>query len=155
MMELKTFKRRVEVLLRDGVRLEGCFFVAATSPFHDGPQSLAELLNSERRFLPLELDSGEVILLSRNGLSRVSCQAEENQSQNLSGPRLPAEVHFQGGETLQGTVLQDLPEEYPRLSDCLNIGPQFFLLEKAGRHHLVNSEAALWVGTGRERPPFG
>src|SRR5580765_6904101 len=59
--EYRVEKRRADatVTLTSGQTERGCFFLASSSTRHDGPERVADLLNSELGFFPFEIhDAG-------------------------------------------------------------------------------------------------
>src|SRR6266404_4623143 len=69
--EYRVEKRRADaiVTLSSGQTERGCFFLASSSTRHDGPERVAELLNSEHGFFPFEIhdDSGtHTVLYNRS-----------------------------------------------------------------------------------------
>jgi hypothetical protein len=55
--ELRIEKQRIDavVTLSSGLSTQGSFFIAGGSALHDGPELVAELLNSEPGFFPFEI----------------------------------------------------------------------------------------------------
>lgn len=145
MIELEMIKRDVEVELHDLSRLKGRLFVSPTSPSHDGCESVSELFNGPRRFLPLELEQGQVILLQKEAVVTVLLAESEQGAIPQSASRLPAALHLASGKVVNGIVRQDLPREYPRLSDYLNQSPRFFTVEVDGKDCLVNASQVCFV----------
>ena len=56
------------ILLADGARQEVCVFLANASPFHEGPETLDEFLNSARPFLPARAADGRAHLIGTHGI---------------------------------------------------------------------------------------
>ena len=61
---LRVHKDRVEVsiIMSDGSNIEGCVFLG------EG-ERVSDMLNSDRRFLPLELPSQELLLVNKNSIA--------------------------------------------------------------------------------------
>ena len=70
-MKLQTIKRQVEVVFEDGTRMEGSLFLSTASAHRWGKESIGELLNGDRKYLPMELTGGEVVLLSKKAIVMV------------------------------------------------------------------------------------
>jgi hypothetical protein len=115
-----------------------------------GAQSLLELLNAPRRFLPLETENGELLLVQKNGL----VLARSNQcilvQRSPHAKDIPVSVELLTGDSMDGTISHDLPESYPRISDFLNFSPQFFALRIDGWDCLLNSESVRSVRPVKE-----
>lgn len=136
-MKLTMIKKQVEVVFEDGTKMEGAFFLSPSSAHHWGTESLEELLNGDRKFLPMELGPEQVVLISKSSISRVSAN-EKDEGVSLRGTtKIPAEVVFRSGETIDGIVYQDLPMTHSRLSDYLNRSEAFFHIEVDSRDCFV------------------
>jgi hypothetical protein len=128
-VKLRMIKKQVEVLFEDGTSLEGSFFLSPTSAHHWGTESIEELLNGDRKYLPMELNPEEVVLLSKNAIVMASAKEKETEPPFRGPTRIPAEVVFRSGKTLSGVVYHDLPMTHSRLSDYLNRSGSFFHME--------------------------
>jgi hypothetical protein len=53
-LKLETIRRRAEVVFSDGTRESGNFFLSPRSPNHADRESVGELLNGERSYIPSE-----------------------------------------------------------------------------------------------------
>lgn len=138
-MKLKMIKKQVEVVFEDGTKLEGAFFLSPSSAHHWGTESLEELLNGDRKFLPMELGPDQVVLISKNAVMRVSAKEKDAEVIPRGSTKIPAEVVFRSGETVDGIVYQDLPMTHSRLSDYLNRSEAFFYIEVDARDCFVAS----------------
>jgi hypothetical protein len=78
-VKLQTIKRQVEVVFEDGTRMEGSLFLSTASAHRWGKESIGELLNGDRKYLPIELTGGEVVLLSKKAI----VMAFSNSAQRL------------------------------------------------------------------------
>jgi hypothetical protein len=111
--------------------LEGILSHAPHSQFHEGPETLLELLNLPVNMLPFQRLSDDATLL----LSRLDIQwlmAGPGVAPDLVRPhafRFTREervrVRLRGGEELEGLLQMELPEMINRASDYLN-GPESF-----------------------------
>jgi hypothetical protein len=150
MRTIVRIRRQAEVWFTDGSRITGSFFLEPVSPHGQEPQSLLELLNAPRRFLPLETENGELLLVQKNGL----VLARSNQcilvQRSPHAKDIPVSVELLTGDSMDGTISHDLPESYPRISDFLNFSPQFFALRIDGWDCLLNSESVRSVRPVKE-----
>jgi hypothetical protein len=142
MTVLETIRKSAEVRLLDGQSLEGAFFLERATPAGAGPQSLLELLNSPRRFLPFEIRPGEVLLLGKQGIAYAVSEPATGGPCPSCSRSFDAAVVMVTGQTLLGTIVQDLPDHFPRLSDFLNFSPGFFAL-RVGMKDWYLSTAAI------------
>jgi len=132
-------KKQVEVVFENGTKLEGAFFLSPSSAHHWGTESLEELLNGDRKFLPMELGQEKVVLISKSAILRVSAKEKDAEVTPRGSTKIPAEVVFTSGETIDGIVYQDLPVTHSRLSDYLNRSEAFFHVEVDSRDCFVAS----------------
>ena len=138
-------RRRGEVLFSDGTRESGDFFVAPNSASHTGRESIAELLNGERSYIPLESRAGAVVLLQKRSIVMVLLEADEMRKDLAYQRPITAQVCFLSGESMEGTVYLDLPKSHSRLSDFLNYSKAFFYFEVGDKDYLVNSQFVKMV----------
>jgi hypothetical protein len=138
-------RRKGEVIFSDGTRESGDFFVSPSSASHTGRESIAELLNGERSYIPLESRAGEVVLLQKRSIVMVLLEADEMRKDLAYQRRITAQVRFLSGESMEGTVYLDLPKSHSRLSDFLNYSKAFFYLEVGDKDYLVNSQFVKMV----------
>jgi len=144
-LKLDMIRRRGEVIFSDGTRESGDFFVSPSSASHTGRESIAELLNGERSYIPLESRAGEVVLLQKRSIVMVLLEADEMRKDLAYQRRITAQVRFLSGESMEGTVYLDLPKSHSRLSDFLNYSKAFFYLEVGDKDYLVNSQFVKMV----------
>lgn len=145
MLKLDMIRRKGEVIFSDGTRESGDFFVSPSSASHTGRESIAELLNGERSYIPLESRAGEVVLLQKRSIVMVLLEADEMRKDLAYQRRITAQVRFLSGESMEGTVYLDLPKSHSRLSDFLNYSKAFFYLEVGDKDYLVNSQFVKMV----------
>lgn len=128
-MKLQTIKKQVEVVFEDGTRMEGSLFLSMASAHRWGKESIGELLNGDRKYVPMELTGKEVVLLSKKAIVMAFSKEKEAEPIPTNAKKIPAEVILRSGETLKGEVFNDLPMTYSRLSDYLNESDAFFYIE--------------------------
>jgi hypothetical protein len=145
LLKIQKEKRAAEVIYRDRSRQAGSFFVSLTSSHRHGPESIADLLNGERRYLPFEMEDGPVVIVQKNAILMVCLQEREVAEIPQRSDRVLAEVTFLSGHQVTGIIYNDLPSSYPRLSDCLNGARRFFHLEIESTDCLINSDSVKHV----------
>ena len=134
----------VRVLLAGDEPTDGVLCLAPYARFHDGPQTLLELLNSGDRVIPLEVpEDGSVRLVTRTEIVWVAPHAGvEARLQRHPGLRTAHEeqvrVRLVDGSFLEGLLQLELPNELNRASDFLNLADDFFALETDEGLLLVN-----------------
>jgi hypothetical protein len=144
-LKLETIRRRAEVVFSDGTRESGDFFLSPRSPNHAGRESMAELLNGERSYIPLESGAGKIILVQKRSIVMVLLEGDEVRKDPAYQRPITAQVCFLSGENMEGTVYLDLPRSHSRLSDFLNYSKAFFCLKVGDRDYLVNSRFVKMV----------
>jgi hypothetical protein len=128
-VKIETIKKQVEVVLEDGSRFEGSLFLSPASAHRWGEESIEELLNGDRRYLPMELGSKEVVLLSKSAIVMAVSKEKETEPIPTTAKKIPVELVLRSGETLRGDVHNDLPKTHSRLSDYLNHTDAFFHIQ--------------------------
>ena len=145
MLKVQKAKKPVEVIYTDHSRQGGNFFVSLTSSHRHGPESITDLLNGERRYLPFEAEDGAITIVHKKAILMVCLKSSEVPETVEMSERVLAQVTFLSGHCVTGYIYNDLPRSYPRLSDYLNGTPLFFHLEIDGTDCLVNSEFVKFV----------
>lgn len=123
---------------------DGFFSVTPISPFRAGPETILDVLNSDRRVIPfLRSDDEATLLLTRAAIDWVDVGPEV--ALELVRPRNyrvtreeRVELVLGNGTRLGGLIQMELPEESNRTSDFLNGEEDFFPLLSQGRTLLVN-----------------
>jgi hypothetical protein len=137
-----------KITLFGGETVEGELFVGARSPKHDGPETLAELLNDNTRsFVPFQTEEG-MMLLNRVTVRTVDFESPEllaiftrpdNERVYPLSVILRTEIPE---DALEGYCYTgDLPAEAQRPVDMLNAPDMFVLLFSNDHMVLVNKNA--------------
>jgi hypothetical protein len=143
--EYRVEKRRAQatVMLSSGTSENGCFFLASSCTRHDGPERVADLLNSEAGFFPFEIhdDSGvRTVLYHRSHVVFVTLADDEATLDPGYGVaiRRVVSVLLSNGERLVGAVRVYRPEGRDRLSDWARQPETFRYIETADATTVVN-----------------
>jgi len=124
--------------------VDGVLCLAPYARFHDGPQTLLELLNGGDRVMPVECPSdGSVRLVTRTEIVWVAPHAGvDARLQRPASCRVTHEeqvrVRLADGSVLEGLLQIELPNELNRASDFLNLAEDFFALETDDGVRFVN-----------------
>ncbi len=140
MLKIHKKRKTAEVVFADEWRQEGTFFVSLMSSHRHGSESIEELLNGDRKYLPFELKDGQITMVQKNSIVMAYLKNSEVDDIIPISKKVPLQVTFLSGHTVCGYIYHDLPNNYSRLSDYLNRTPRFFHLETDSRDCLVNSE---------------
>lgn len=133
--QVPTLPVTVEADLVGGRTMRVTLFLSITSARREGPETLDEFLNTQRRLLPVA-DGERRELLAREAIVTVRVTSD-------IAPRTVIEVapavdlvkaELVNGKTLDGAVQHDAGT---RLSDFFNAAPDFFALE--------DSAGIVWV----------
>ena len=118
----------VELTLASGDRLQGDIFLQAFARFRAGPEEPLDVLNESERFLPLELSSGELLLVQKQQIAVVATALPETDYAAETGIiGMHVDISFVFGETRRGSVFPELRADRARLVDFLNRTPLHFL----------------------------
>lgn len=123
--------RRVtaEVVLADGVVIEGDMHLAASAAYPLSTESPLEMLNRPEPFFALTLDQGEVAFVSKAQVAVVSCRDESSEAdpERAVVARLVAlEVALATGAEYRGRSSFELPPSRSRTLDYINTPGRFF-----------------------------
>jgi hypothetical protein len=143
--EYRVEKRRAEAAVRlsSGTSARGCFFLASSCTRHDGPERVADLLNSEPGFFPFEIhdDSGvRTVLYHRSHVIFVTLADDEATLDPGYGVAIRRVVSLllTNGERLVGAVRIYRPEGHDRLSDWSRQPETFRYIETPDATIVVN-----------------
>ncbi len=145
---IEKIRRRVEVTLANGCRLEGDVFVQAYNRFRAGHEEPLDLLNDDTLFLPLVVDGGEAYCVQKEQIAVVCCALPEGgddaAERGVVGMRL--EISLLDGSSHVGSIFLEARADRTRLIDILNDGPQtFYSLFTADELRLVNRHHIAYV----------
>ena len=148
-IHLPTFPVAVDLLLADGVRLPATVFLSATSPHHDGPETLEEFFEQSRPFLPARASDGRAFLVGVGTILAVFAPADSPLRSRLAG-RSPSsinliKVRLEDGSEIEGTLLSSPPSARSRLSDVFNQPGGFIPLEHSGGIVFLNKSRLATV----------
>jgi hypothetical protein len=141
---VQKLRANVRVVMAGDEPVDGVLCLAPYARFHEGPQTLIELLNGGDRMVPLEMpDDGSVRLLTRTGIAWVAPHAGvEARLQRPSSHQVTNEeqvvVRLADGGQIEGLLQLELPSEFNRASDFLNLTADFFAVETADGVVFVN-----------------
>jgi hypothetical protein len=118
---IEKVRRRVEVTLGDGRRLDGDVFVQAVARYHDGPEEPLDLLDDDDLFLPLVMPTGEVFLVQKTQIAVVGTSLPEGDDavdRGVVGMRI--ECTLIDGSSHVGSIFPEVRVNRQRLVDILN-----------------------------------
>jgi hypothetical protein len=141
---VQKLRASVRVLLVGDPPIDGVLCLAPYARFHDGPQTLLELLNSGDRMVPLEGgEEGTVRLITRSEIvwvaphSGVEARLQRHTSFQVTNEE-QVRIRLVDGTSLDGLLQLELPSEFNRASDFLNMTDDFFALESVDGLRFIN-----------------
>jgi hypothetical protein len=143
--EYRVEKRRshATVTLSSGQSEQGCFFLASSSTRHDGPERVADLLNSEAGFFPFEIHGDDGVRTALYHRSHVVFATIAEDEATLDpgygvATRRMISVLLSNGQRVVGAVRVYRPEGRDRLSDWTRQPETFRYIETADATLVVN-----------------
>ena len=148
-MKIEKFKCRANVHFSTGGSLDVNFFLGHQCESHPGPETMLDVLNSGRSFVPIEdILMNEVLLIGKTRIVYLELPEAGAVAQGKELEELPVTVELVNGETLRGSFLTDLPPESRRASDYLNLMPQYICLQSNPKWVVINKSYVLSVKQG-------
>jgi len=148
-LKVEKFKCRANVHFSTGGSLDVHFFLAREAGTHAGPETLLDVLNSDRAFVPIEdILMDEVLLIGKTRIVYLELPEAGAVFQGQDLVELPVTIELVNGETLRGSFLTDLPPESRRASDYLNMMPQYICLQSNPKLVVINKGYVLSVKQG-------
>jgi hypothetical protein len=149
-LKVEKFKCRANVHFSTDGSLDVNFFLGYKAEMHPGPETILDLLNSDRTFIPMEdILLNEVLLIGKTRIVYVELPEASGVLQERQGlVDLPVTVELVNGEAIHGSFLTDLPPESQRASDYLNIMPQYICLQSTPKWLVINKGYVLSVKQG-------
>jgi hypothetical protein len=118
---IEKLRRRVEVTLGVGRRLDGDVFLQAVARFHAGPEEPLDLLDDEALFLPLVMPTGEAFLVQKTQIAVVGTSLPDGDDaldRGVVGMRI--ECTLIDGSSHVGSIFPEVRANRQRLIDVLN-----------------------------------
>jgi len=126
-----------------GEILRGSVFIHSSSQRPFELEDVSELFNSSEQFFPLELETEEVILVSKARVAEVADAGGEDASdQPHSGSPAPTallQVVLMGGDVRVGSIRLEARPDRARVLDYLNrLNARFLTLYTSNEARLIN-----------------
>jgi hypothetical protein len=136
---IEKVRRRVEIVLANGQRLDGDVFVPPLRRVESEREPL-DLLNDDEPFLPLVLPSGDAFLIQKSHVAIVGTRLPEGDDaveRGLVG--MHVEVTLIDGSSHAGSIFPEVRVNRQRLVDVLNdLSLPFLALFTTEQLRLVN-----------------
>jgi hypothetical protein len=136
---IEKVRRRVEITLASGQHIEGDIFLQAFARFRSGPEQPLDVLNDADAFLPLSLETGELVVVQKAHIAVVATALpEDDDTVEATLVGMHVNLTFGHGGTVTGSLFPEVRSDRPRLVDFLNSSPlRFFPLFSSNRMYLV------------------
>lgn len=140
---IETAQKAVILTMLGGEEVRGNVFIHFSSyrPFE--LEDVSELFNADSPFFPLELETGEVMLISKERVAEVA--ADRGEDANDQPPReapMPTallQILLVGGEVRLGSIRLEARADRARVSDYLNaLTSRFLTLYTSNEARLIN-----------------
>ena len=133
----------VTVHLGGGVKREGAVFLESARGGMTLHQKLVAFLDDEAAFFPLTLDDGSgTEFLQKKNVRMIELEYAADRERIEQAISIMFTVHvtavFPDDTSLTGLLIEDVPPEKARLSDCLNLPHAFLCVRTAGTLWYVN-----------------
>jgi hypothetical protein len=140
---IETAQKAVILVMLGGEELRGKVFIHFSSYHPFELEDVSELFNSNSVFFPLELENGEVILVSKEQVAEVAADHGDDASDQPArgGPTPTAllQVVLVGGEVRLGSIRLEGPPDRARVLDYLNaLTSRFLILHTSNEARLIN-----------------
>jgi hypothetical protein len=140
---IETAQKAVILTMLGGEELRGNVFIHFSSyrPFE--LEDVSELLNADSPFFPLELETGEVILVSKERVAEIAAArgeaATEAHSSAAPSPTALLQIVLVGGEVRLGSIRLEAPPDRARVLDYLNaLTSRFLTLYTSNEARMIN-----------------
>jgi hypothetical protein len=148
-LKVEKFKCRTIVHFSTGGSLDVHFFLAYQAETHPGSETVLDVLNSERSFVPVQdILMDEVLLIGKTRIVYLELPESGAVLQGEDLVELPVTIELVNGETLRGNFLTDLPAESRRASDYLNLMPRYICLQSEPHWLIINKAYVLSAKQG-------
>jgi hypothetical protein len=140
---IETTQKAVILTMLGGEEVKGSVFIHSSSyrPFE--LEDVSELFNADTPFFPLELEHGEVILVSKERVAEVAADRGDDGSEHVPRetptPTALLQVVLVGGEVRLGSIRLEAPPDRARVLDYLNaLTSRFLTLYTSNEARLIN-----------------
>jgi hypothetical protein len=140
---IQTSRKAVILTMLGGEELRGSAFIHFSSHRPFALEEVSELFNSETPFFPLELESGEIILVAKERVAEIAEDRGEDAldlaPRDLPSPTALLQIMLVGGEIRLGSIKLEAPPDRARVLDYLNaLTSRFLTLYTSNEARLIN-----------------
>ncbi len=118
-------------------------FISTCAEAHRGQETISDLINAPRNFIPVLGEPGGISLVRRNAIRWIQIQDPERfewyyYEVRAGAPQATARVTFPDGEVFEGKVYSIGPAGEQRVQDLVNREEDFLHLDTPNGLYLVN-----------------
>ena len=140
---IETTRKAVILTMLGGEELRGNVFIHFSSYHPFEFEDVSELFNGDTPFFPLELETSEVVLVSKERVAEVAANRGEYASDQVPSegtiPTALLQIMLIGGEVRLGSIRLEAPPGRARVSDYLNaLTSRFLTLYTSNEARLIN-----------------
>jgi len=139
---VETVRRSVALTMIGGEILRGSVFIHSSSQRPFELEDVSELFNSAEQFFPLELETEEVILVSKARVAEVADAGGQDSDRPPTGSPAPTallQVALIGGDVRVGSIRLEARPDRARVLDYLNrLNARFLTLYTSNEARLIN-----------------
>lgn len=134
-------------------------FISSCAETHQGGETVSDIFNIDRHFLPLLDEQSGIMLVRRSCIRWLRVEEPEKKEWHYyevrqGAPQSIARFHYADGEVLEGTVYAIGPAGEQRVLDIINREKMFLPLDTESGLFLVNLTLVSSI-TVREVPSAG
>lgn len=156
MAKIQKFKRRATILFSTQDLLDGHVFLSYQAETHSGQETVLDLLNSERAFIPVEdALTNEVLLVGKSSIVHMAFEERTERAETPGLVELPVVLSLLSGDVLEGSFYTDLPNSKKRLSDYLDFSGKFISLGQEKNDLILNKSFILSLREKQRTPLAG
>lgn len=137
-------RTEVSLLTVSGETISGWLFVQPYLPARNGKEHPVDVLNSATEFVPIETESG-IVLVAKSAIAEVEYDAlasDQVAGAMPIGVAVTLSLQVRGGKIVEGNIWVEGPVNTPRLLDFMNraahSAERFVTLRADSRVRLIN-----------------
>jgi hypothetical protein len=140
-------KDRLSVVLQlgKGIAIEGEIFLEYVSDTVSLHQKVVAFLENENQFFPIKVNTGGTEFMNKAYVRCLEVLFPDDPAADYFSHRpmqtIPVNVLFPDGETIAGELIEEVPAEKARLSDCLNLQNRFLSVKTSSTMRYLNKDA--------------
>jgi hypothetical protein len=137
---------RVKVFFLDGTVKEGSVYLSPHAAYHEGRETVRDVLNKKEQFIPVNFREEQIRLINKTQIIMMSFpMCKENMENSLPCYEAGVEIDLDNKIQKEGIFVFQLPEHLTRIKDFLNHADSFVELRIDKEICLINKDHILSV----------